>query len=55
MAHYIKELPENAKQIPNSLCWVTPDGDIFGIETRMVPNRYHKNLKYPHKTTIICI
>ena len=49
MAHYIKELPENAKQIPNSLCWVIPNGDVFGIETRMVPNKYHKNLKYPHK------
>lgn len=49
MTHYIKQLPENAKQIDNALCWVTPDGSFFGIETRKVPNRFHSEIKSPHK------
>lgn len=49
MGNYIKELPEDARQIKNSICWATPDGRIFGIETREVPNRWYKGKKTKHK------
>lgn len=45
---YIKHLPNEAKQVKNALCWITPDGKLFGIETRQVPNRWNKQLS-PHK------
>ena len=48
MAHYVQELPKDAKQIPNSLCWITPRGEVYGIETRTVPNRWRKDIKTPH-------
>lgn len=41
---YFKELPKNAKQIRGTLNWATPNGDIYGQETRMVPNRFHKDM-----------
>lgn len=34
MRNYIKELPTDAKQYKNSYCWITPDGSVYGIETR---------------------
>lgn len=48
MSHYMKELPENAKQVKNALCWATPSGELYGQETRMIPNRFTDMLT-PHK------
>lgn len=48
MSNYVKNLPEDAKQIKNALAWATPDGKIFGQETRLVPNRWNEK-KSPHK------
>lgn len=42
---YIKELPNDAKKIDGYLNWATPDGKIYGIETRLVPNRWDPNKK----------
>lgn len=39
-ANYIKKLPDDSKQIKGALCWATPDGNIYGQETRTLPNRY---------------
>lgn len=40
---YIRELPKDAKQITGTLNWCTPDGKIYGQETRKVPNRWNKD------------
>lgn len=37
MANYMTELPNDAQQVPNALAWATPDGNLYGIETRFVP------------------
>lgn len=57
---YFDKLPDNAIQVEDALNWVTPDGSIYGIETRILkyddggnPIRhgfYGKYFKY--KTTI---
>ncbi len=47
--NYFKELPANAKAIKNTLNWCTPDGKIYGQETRKVPNRWHKDMFTPVK------
>lgn len=39
--NYIKNLPENAKRIEGFLNWCTPEGIIYGQETRLVPNRWN--------------
>ena len=39
MSRYIKQLPQDAKKIKGTENWRTPDGNIYGQETRMVPNR----------------
>lgn len=49
MKQYYDTLPKNAKQIANALAWCTPNGDIYGQETRMVPNRWDKNKLTPTK------
>lgn len=48
MPNYIEKLPEDAVQVKNALCWVTPAGNLYGQETRTV---YNKKLdkKIPHK------
>lgn len=48
MSHYINKLPKNAKQVKNALCWATPEGELYGQETRMIPNRF-LNISTPHK------
>lgn len=48
MPNYITELPADAIQVKNALCWVTPNGDLYGMETRMVPNRFTDE-KVPYK------
>lgn len=47
MSQYIKELPKEAVQVEGTLNWVTPDGRLFGIETRIIPNR-HTGIKSKH-------
>lgn len=49
MPKYFKQLPIDAKPIANTLNWCTPDGKIYGQETRIVPNSKHANLKAPVK------
>jgi len=48
---YIKELPEDAKQIKNALCWIDRNGNLYGQETRIITNRwnYQKAQKSKHK------
>ena len=48
MPNYIEKLPEDAVQVKNALCWVTPAGNLYGQETRTL---YNKRLdkKIPHK------
>lgn len=48
MSHYVKELPENAVKVAEALNWITPNGDLYGMETRKIPNRWNKNT-VPHK------
>lgn len=38
--NYIEKLPDDAVQIENTLCWATPDGNIYGVETRTLKNKY---------------
>lgn len=40
MSNYIPQLPDNAVQVKGALSWVTPDGHLYGIETRKIPNRF---------------
>ena len=49
MSNYIKQLPENARKIEGTMNWVDPLGNIYGIETRMIPNKLHKSIKSKHK------
>lgn len=49
MSVYFKNLPEDSKQIEGTLNWCTPNGDIYGQETRLVPNRWDSNKKTPVK------
>lgn len=49
MSNYMKELPETAKAIPNTMCWVDMQGNLYGIETRTIPNRWNGNrAKHKH-------
>lgn len=49
MSNYVESLPKNAKRVKNSMCWVTPDGEIYGKETRMLKNRWNgKYSKHKH-------
>lgn len=48
MGNYLTKLPDDAKQVKNALTWLTPDGKVFGKETRMLKNRFNGNLS-PHK------
>lgn len=48
MPNYIKELPENARRIKGSITWIDTQGNLYGIETRKVPNRFHKDIKTKH-------
>ena len=49
MAHYIKELPDNAVRVNGTMNWVTPDGKLFGVETRTIPNKQNgKKTKHKH-------
>jgi hypothetical protein len=42
-------LPKDAKKIKGTLNWCTPDGIIYGQDTRMVPNRWRPDMKTPTK------
>lgn len=46
--NYIKKLPDDAKQIKGALCWVTPNGEVYGQETRTIKNRWSDE-RYKHK------
>lgn len=48
MSNYIKELPETAKNIPDTKCWIDTKGNLYGIETRMIKNKW-SNEKVKHK------
>lgn len=48
MSNYIKELPNDAKQVKGALCWITPSGNLYGIETRTIPNKWNREL-HKHK------
>lgn len=47
--NYIESLPESAKHIEGTLCWATPDGSIYGQETRIIPDKWHKGVTHKHK------
>lgn len=40
---YIKKLPANAVKIPNTKNWIDDEGNLYGIETRII-----KNVKHSH-------
>lgn len=49
MSNYVKELPKDAVKVSGAMCWITPNGELFGIETRIIPNRWNDNLvKHRH-------
>lgn len=49
MSNYIKNLPSDAKQVEGALCWVTPDGKVYGQETRTLKNRFNgEHSKHKH-------
>lgn len=58
--NYFNTLPTDAKQVENALAWVDRKGNLYGIETRMLKNRFATGCsKHPHygeyfryKTTI---
>lgn len=60
MQNYIKELPEDAVQVSGTMNWVTPDGRVFGIETRKYTNkssgtdikRIHYGEYFQYRTTV---
>lgn len=41
---YFKELPNNTKRIPNTYNWIDPNGNLYGIETRTIQNRWNHNI-----------
>ncbi len=45
MSNYIKTLPKDAQQVKNALNWVSPDGKLYGQETRKNKN-YGKYFQY---------
>lgn len=53
-------LPDDARQVSNALCWVDRKGNLYGVETRVLKNRHngelckHKNYgKYFRYNTFI--
>lgn len=50
MPNYIEKLPEDAVQVKNALCWVTPAGNLYGQETRTL---YNKKLDKKFRTNIM--
>lgn len=48
MSNYLKVLPDDVKQIKNALNWIDTKGNLYGIETRTITNRYTKEISY-HK------
>lgn len=54
MSNYI-ELPETARRINGTMCWVTPDGSLYGIETRICrggTKHAHYGQYFKYHTTI---
>lgn len=47
--HYLEKLPDDAKQVKNALNWVDKAGNVYGLETRKMPNRWHKTMFTPVK------
>ena len=37
--NYVDKLPDDAVKVKGALNWATPNGDIYGIETRTIPDR----------------
>lgn len=37
--NYVDKLPDDAVKVKGTLNWATPNGDIYGIETRTIPDR----------------
>lgn len=58
--NYIRQLPLDAKPIANTLNWIDPKGNLYGIETRTITNRYthevsnhkHYGEYFQYKTTV---
>ena len=49
MSQYIKELPPDARRVRGAMNWVDRSGNLYGIETRMVKNRFTgKRYKHGH-------
>lgn len=47
MTKYMKELPKNARPIPNTLNWVDTNGNVYGKDTRS-----HKGCRYFKYSTV---
>lgn len=49
MPHYIEQLPPDAVQVKGALNWVDTNGNLYGIETRTMKNRFSgKRSKHKH-------
>lgn len=48
MGHYVKNLPSDARPVENALAWATPNGLVYGVETRTIPNRWDGE-RTPHR------
>lgn len=44
----LEKLPEDARQVKGALNWVDPRGNLYGMETRKIKNRYSSE-PVPHK------
>jgi len=45
----LDKLPDGVRQIKGTLDWCDREGNIYGQETRKVPNRFHKDIFVPVK------
>lgn len=43
MSSYLKELPSSACRVPGLMNWVDPEGNFYGIETRLIKETKHKH------------
>lgn len=52
--NYQKNLPESARQVDGALTWVTPDGNVWGMETRIINGTPHRRdgMYFKYATTV---
>lgn len=48
MAIYIDKLPDNARPVKNTMNWIDTNGNVYGIETRIIPLKNGDKVKHGH-------